>query len=251
MSFRSTGSPRPGSRVRGSTSCWRPGPGRSRPLSPLIAPGSSRGRGRLAERRRRRAGALDPERARPRARGRFARLLRRLPRLRPQPRRATFRRARSPTSGSGPRARQSPRCSHRRARRRPGSRPASDDLVEGIRRSADLDLERGVLEALGDEAAIALEPPAGGRRSRRRALRTGSSSADEVDEVAARAGLAALGGSLAHAVARRRRGAGVQPGGCRRSADQHGPRLADGRAHLRRLRRARRDRDQPGRGRSD
>lgn len=87
----------------------------------------------------------------------------------------------------------------------PGIAAGFRDLVQGIRRSADLDLERGVLEALGDEAAVALEPPAGGD------LATGAPyalfAADDVDEVAARAGLAALGGSLTQ----RLRGGGAAP----------------------------------------
>ena len=62
-----------------------------------------------------------------------------------------------------------------------------------------------MLEALGDEAAVALEPPAGGD------LATGAPyalfAADDVDEVAARAGLAALGGSLTQ----RLRGGGAAP----------------------------------------
>ncbi len=76
----------------------------------------------------------------------------------------------------------------------PGIAAGFRDLIQGVRRSADLDLERGLLGALGDEAAVALEPAAGGD------LAAGAPYAlfvaDDVDEVAARAGLAALGGSL-------------------------------------------------------
>lgn len=87
----------------------------------------------------------------------------------------------------------------------PGIAAGFRDLVEGIRRSADLDLERGVLEALGDEAAIALEPPAGGDLAAEAPY--GLFAADDVDEVAARAGLAALGGSLTQGS----RGGGAAP----------------------------------------
>ena len=62
-----------------------------------------------------------------------------------------------------------------------------------------------MLGALGDEAAIALEPPRRGRPRGRGSVRL--FAADDVDEVAARAGLAALGGSLTQGS----RGGGAAP----------------------------------------
>ena len=101
-----------------------PGSGTLSTLSPLIAPGSSRGVAASLSADDDGLRALDPERARPRAGERFARLLRPPSRASTPASTTTFRRARVPRV-RGPQARQSPRCSHRRARRRPGSRPAS------------------------------------------------------------------------------------------------------------------------------
>ena len=204
MSFPSTGSPRPGSRVRESTELLAPGSGTLSTLSPLIAPGSSRGVAASLS-----AGddglelsirsALDPERedASP---GFFAAFPGFDPSLDDDLPARTL-----AYLGFGAPADTVTALLSQASSQAPGIAAGFRDLVEGIRRSADLDLERGVLEALGDEAAIALEPPAGGDLAAEAPY--GLFAADDVDEVAARAGLAALGGSLTQ----RSRGGGAAP----------------------------------------
>jgi hypothetical protein len=77
-----------------------------------------------------------------------------------------------------------------------------EDLVKGLREEANVDLEGELLKALGGQAAFALEP-AGGQGSdpaAAPALPYLLFLADEVDEDAARAGLAALAGELSGAL---------------------------------------------------
>ena len=79
----------------------------------------------------------------------------------------------------------------------PGIAAGFEDLVDSLRREGEVDIERELLEALGGEAAFALEP---------RPADTGEGLpfiefvADDVDEEAARRALASLQGPLADAV---------------------------------------------------
>ena len=249
-----TASPRPGSRRTGSRELIAPNGGTLGTLTPLVAPGATRGvAASLSAVRRRRSSspcAAPSTRSARRARRASSPPSRRsspsLPeRLRAEDARLPRDRA---AGGDGRR-----RCSPRPARRRPGSPPGFEDLVERLRRKGDVDLEGDLLAALGDEAAFALEPAP----ETRPAIGAGALPylqfvADGVDEDEARAG-------ARRAPGRRSPRRSTPETSCQapvfgqqevaRGRDQQPARLADGRAHLRGLRRARRDRHRPGGGR--
>ncbi len=85
----------------------------------------------------------------------------------------------------------------------PGIAESFDDLVEGLREEANVDLEGELLGSLGGQAAFALEPPpaqGGGDTAPASLLPYLLFLADGVDEDAARAALAALAGELSGAL---------------------------------------------------
>jgi hypothetical protein len=76
----------------------------------------------------------------------------------------------------------------------PGIAAGFAQLAETLRREANVDLEGGLIEALGDQAAFALEPAPGQGDAPLAAPPFGLFLAEGVDEDAARRGLAALAG---------------------------------------------------------
>jgi len=76
----------------------------------------------------------------------------------------------------------------------PGIAAGFQGLVDRLRRSADVDLEQGLLQALGDELAVTVQSPPGGDAAAGAPYLLFAASG--VDEAAARDGLASLGGSL-------------------------------------------------------
>ena len=249
-------SPRPGCRRTGSRADRRRAAALLARSTPLLAPGATERRRGVAERRRRRARARGPQRARPRARG--------------EPRRASSppsRRSspscpsacaarRSPTSASATRQRRCASCSPRRPPRRRGSPTGFEDLLERLRDRA-ASTSRTSCCALGDEAAFAVAlvgagaAAAGTPESARPtaavpAVRRPASTRTRPARRSPRSRARSPTRSRRRARCRRRSSAAA--GRRRRRAQPAG--LADGRAHLRGLRRARRDRHRPGRGRA-
>ena len=137
-----TASPTPISPRTGRASWSATRAARSAPLAPFDRPRRDQRRRGLA-----RAPATTTlelavrSAARPRARRRRARLLRRLPALRARRCPSALRPTRSPTSASATPARRSRRCSPRPPRRRPGSLAGFEDLVETLRAQGGVDLE--------------------------------------------------------------------------------------------------------------
>lgn len=83
----------------------------------------------------------------------------------------------------------------------PGIATGFQGLVDQLRRTADVDLEQGLLEALGDELAVTLEPAPGGGAATETAPAPAAApyvlfAASGVDEGDAQDALASLGGSL-------------------------------------------------------
>ncbi len=158
---------------------------------------------------------------------------------------------RSPTSASAPPTETVGELLAQASAQAPGIAAGFEDLVDSLRANAATSTSRATCSAsLGDEAAFALEPaPGGGGPTAVGVLPYLQFVADGVDEDdgaqgARRApGAARRGGRPGQRAA----GAGLRPGGDRGRRDQQPARLADGRAHLRGLRRAGRDRHRPGR----
>ena len=126
----------------------------------------------------------------------------------------------------------------------PGIAAGFEGLVRSLRRQGGVDIERELLAALGGEAAFALEPLAG------KSLSSGAVPylefvAKGVDEVAANQALAALSAPIARGRVRERRRPELLRAADRRRRCEDADDLTDGRAHLRGLRRPRRDRLEP------